>query len=121
MVTIEMSTTVAFYSSVVCLIEGLLVNHTTVRVNIGVIESLLNLMLVIISIVKLGLSHMLLMIPDGALCVFTIALERLLLFHFLMRSIMMGRGSLVVKDFLLGNFGFIKLVVMHIFMELIMM
>ena len=86
-----------------------------------VIGNWLDVMLVIILMAQLGLSHMLFMIFVVAICISKVAHERLLTLHFVMRSIMVGRASLMLRDFLVGVYGMDDFVLRHITTELIMM
>ena len=79
------------------------------------------IILVIILTVLLRLGHMHFMMINIAICISVVAFMSVLLLHFLMRSIMMGRGILFAIYFMLGFLCFIACVVMHIKMELVMM
>ena len=106
-------------------------NRTTILARIEIIKPFNHLMsvlyvtliiiLVIILTVLLRLAHMHFMMINLTICISLVAFMSVLLFHFLMRRIMMGRGILFARDFMLGFLCFIACVVMHIKMELVMM
>ena len=79
----------------------------------------LNVMLVIVFMVQLVVSLMIFMVFDVVMCIFVVLYTRLLMLHFVMRGIMVGRfmvSVLMVNNLVVG-----VLIMRHINLELFMM